>query len=41
MRNGTAAVHAVNATKRLWDAPDIDGLNQFSAIRTSHFTRAF
>jgi outer membrane protein OmpA-like peptidoglycan-associated protein len=32
---------AVNGPKRLWDAADGDGFNQFTAMRGSHYTRNF
>lgn len=43
MRNGTSVVEGVTESKRLWDAADGDGLNQFSAIvvRPSRYTRNF
>ena len=31
----------VNSPKRLWDATDADGFNQFTAIRSVHYSRAF
>lgn len=41
MRNGTSAAEGVNQSKRLWDANDGDGLNQFTVSRASPYTRAF
>jgi hypothetical protein len=41
MRNGTSAAEGVNQSKRLWDANDQDGVNQFVACRASHYTRNF
>jgi hypothetical protein len=41
MRNGTSAAEGVNQSKRLWDANDRDGINQFTASRASHYTRNF
>ena len=38
--NGTSEAHGVNESKRLWDAPDLDGVNQF-VILTRHFSRPF
>ncbi|MDQ3686626.1 MAG: hypothetical protein M3430_13660, partial [Acidobacteriota bacterium] len=40
MRGGTSTTEGVTESKRLWDAPDGDALNQFTVIRGSHFTRA-
>ncbi len=37
---GTSSAEAFSASKRLWDAADLDGLNQFTAIRGSTFTRS-
>jgi outer membrane protein OmpA-like peptidoglycan-associated protein len=43
MRNGTTVNEGVSQSKRLWDAPDLDGSNQFAQIigRPSHYLRAF
>jgi outer membrane protein OmpA-like peptidoglycan-associated protein len=41
MRNGTSVVEGVSQTKRLWDASDQDGTNQFTSIRNSRYTRNF
>jgi outer membrane protein OmpA-like peptidoglycan-associated protein len=43
MRNGTSVVEGVTESKRLWDAPDRDGTNQFRQIvgRPSRYTRNF
>jgi hypothetical protein len=38
MRNATSSTEGVLESKRLWDEPDGDGLNQFTNIRSSHFT---
>ena len=38
---GPTNVEGVNQTKRLWDAADIDGINQFTSIRASRFLSAF
>ena len=38
MRNGTSSSEGVLESKRLWDDPDADGLNQFTSIRSSHFS---
>jgi len=42
MRNGTSVVEGVSESKRLWEAPDRDGLNQFARIigRPSRYLRA-
>ncbi|WP_322748769.1 MULTISPECIES: OmpA family protein [unclassified Frankia] len=41
MLDGTSNLVGVAYSKRLWDAADVDGLNQFTEIRRSHFLRAF
>jgi hypothetical protein len=41
MRNGTSGAQGVNQSKRLWDAADVDGINEFTAMRGSHYTRPF
>jgi outer membrane protein OmpA-like peptidoglycan-associated protein len=41
MRKGTSPAEGVNQSKRLWEGEDADRLNQFTAIRGSHFLRAF
>src|SRR5262249_36343860 len=41
MRNSTSPAEGINRSKRLWDAADVDGVNEFTSIRGSHFTRAF
>jgi hypothetical protein len=41
MRNGTSPAEGVNQSKRLWDAPDADAVNQFTSIRASRFMRPF
>lgn len=41
LRNGTSAAEGVTQSKRLWDNNDADGVNQFTSIRGSRFTRNF
>lgn len=41
MRDATSASEGVLSSKRLWDANDNDGFNQFALMRASHFTRSF
>jgi hypothetical protein len=41
MRNGTSTVTGVTESKRLWDAADNDGVNEFTTMRGSHYTRPF
>jgi hypothetical protein len=41
MRNATSTVTGVTESKRLWDAPDQDGVNEFTTMRGSHYTRGF
>ena len=38
MRNGTSSSEGVLESKRLWDDPDADGVNQFTSIRSSHYS---
>lgn len=41
MRNGTSAAEGVNQSKRLWDNNDGDGVNQYTSVRGSRYTRNF
>ena len=41
MRNATSPTTGVTESKRLWDNPDKDGVNEFTAMRGSHYTRGF
>lgn len=43
MRNGTSGAEGVNLSKRLWDAADADGVNQFATITAprNRFMRPF
>jgi hypothetical protein len=41
MRNGTSVAEGVDQSKRIWDNNDADGVNQFTSIRGSRFTRNF
>ncbi|HEY3068352.1 MAG TPA: OmpA family protein [Methylomirabilota bacterium] len=41
MRNATSTSEGVLESKRLWDAADQDGVNEFTSMRASQFTRAF
>jgi outer membrane protein OmpA-like peptidoglycan-associated protein len=41
MRNGTSPTTGVSESKRLWDSADQDGVNEFTTIRSSHYTRGF
>jgi hypothetical protein len=41
MLGGTTPAEAVNASKRLWDANDADGINEYTAMRGSVLTRNY
>jgi len=41
MNSGFLGAEGVSGAKRLWDAPDADAFNQFTAIRGSRYTRGF
>jgi hypothetical protein len=41
MRNATSTTTGVSESKRLWDSADQDGVNEFTTIRSSHYTRGF
>ena len=41
MRNATSSSEGVGESKRLWDGNDQDGINQFTRVRASHYTRNF